>query len=294
MKLGLVSCLKIQNQKDQDEVWKDFVKAECEALLVMGDCYYMKEPLWRKLLGRSYFNHKDMFNRARSQWGVDYRPPSLSALISKIGFRNLLTTWDDHDHQGNNKGGAYNKRTLQDRAKAKQVFVNTFKHLPIKRSEAFGVEYSRTFSKEKIVIVMLDTRYYRSKKEMLGARQWAWFKNVVLDHPNHQLVLVSSSTLDGKDGWRQYPEERRELLQVLATNQELPLILSGDIHRNKVTKHYSEGKFVTELTSSGVRDNKYNRGIIEITGQGASRVVYYELKAKGGKLEYLGSLTGRK
>ena len=307
MRLGAVSCLKIHNQKDQDEVWNDFNRRNCEAIIVHGDCFYMKKSWWRKLAGRSHFNEEDMRSKAFDQWNYfsSMKPKSLTDLFSKLGNDKFLTTWDDHDHQGNNKGGAYNKRTLKDRAVAKKVFLDTFPWIPASRSDDYGVEYSQVFAKDKVAVIMLDTRYYRSKKELIGCTQWTWLEATLEAYKDHQVVLVSSSTLNGKDGWKQYPSERKKLLSLLCDKQALPLILSGDVHSNKVSRwsgitgerlrddDIAKTEIVTELTTSGVRDGKYNRAIIDITRGFGNITVEYELKGKNNKIDFKNRIMKR-
>lgn len=202
---------------------------------------------------------------------------NLSAHPSFNGFRRefpVLATWDDHDFGLNDAGG-----DLPWKAKAKELFLDFF-NIPAsdpRREISRGLYTGYMFGPvgHRVQIIVLDTRWYRSslrhheagdvgngryvpdsnpEKSMLGAEQWAWLEDQLLQPADLRLLFSSVQVIASQHGWEKwgnFPHERLRLLNLLRIANPAPLVLSGDRHVGGLY-YYNEssGPVLWELTSS--------------------------------------------
>jgi phosphodiesterase/alkaline phosphatase D-like protein len=95
---------------------------------------------------------------------------------------------------------------------------------------------------------MADVRYYReAKRTVLGNNQKAWL-SATMNQNNNLKILCAGSTLSDGDCWKDYGDY--QWLQ--GQNFKNFIVLSGDIHKNKIVKHKSsDGSVFPEFISSG-------------------------------------------
>ena len=130
----------------------------------------------------------------------------------------------------------------------------------------------------KIKVIGLDTRYFRSKllgsrtnrqpnnnlkSSILGKSQWSWLANELNDPKTEIFIILSSiqvlATEHGYEKWANFPHERDKLINLLQRKKNI-LILSGDRHRGAIYKHNK----IIEITASsmnkpGSSDNEIDK-----------------------------------
>jgi len=187
----------------------------------------------------------------------------------------MLSTWDDHDFGANDAGEEYPMKDT-----SKQLFLNFFDVKPddIRRKRK-GVYFSKdyTVGKYGIRIILLDTRYFRSKLTpdhktgkrykpnkygegtMLGEAQWKWLKNELYHSKADFNIIMSSiqflSYEHGFETWGNMPHEAEKLEKIISgSGAKAVIILSGDRHiaeiSSKKLKNLSYP--LIDFTSSGM------------------------------------------
>ncbi|QDT11815.1 alkaline phosphatase D family protein [Planctomycetes bacterium K23_9] len=187
-------------------------------------------------------------------------------LAANPDFRRLRqscpvrATWDDHDF-GINDGGA----DFAERSDSQKEFVR-FWDLPAQspirqRPGVYDVSVFGPAGK-RTQVIMLDTRYFRSKlkagkprvggryvpddddrKTMLGADQWKWLAEQ-LRQPAEVRLIVSSiqfaASSAGQECWANLPGERQRLIDLIRSTEAKGVVLmSGD-------RHWSEFSAITQ------------------------------------------------
>jgi len=166
----------------------------------------------------------------------------------------MLAIWDDHDY-GRNDGGA----AFEGKEKAKDLFLSFFNVADDDpRRTRGGLFVSESFGPEgeRVRVILLDTRYFRSpfkptdepmapgkeryvpdadaSRTMLGAEQWGWLNKELAEPADLILVISSIQVLGdgtGFEAWRHLPAERDRLYRMIAEEASAPVVLlSGDRH----------------------------------------------------------------
>lgn len=167
----------------------------------------------------------------------------------------VLTVWDDHDYGLNDKGADFEYR---ERSEALFEYVWAVPENDARRTRP-GVYGSWILGEEdgkRLQVIMLDTRFFRSKlkptdengapgkeryvpdndpsKTMLGEAQWSWLE-AELRKPADLRLLVSSVQViadgHGWEAWKMLPAEREKLYSVIKiAGTENLIVLSGDRH----------------------------------------------------------------
>jgi alkaline phosphatase D len=189
----------------------------------------------------------------------------------------VLTTWDDHDYGQNDAGGDFAHK-----AAAKRLFLDFWQvpqHDPRRTRE--GIYRAQTFGPAgmRVQVVLLDTRSFRSPlrstsepdvpgkgpylpdadpaKTMLGAAQWAWLRDQLLQPAELRLIVSSVQVLAGDHGWESWgnlPLEQAKLLDLIAeTGAGGVILLSGDRHVGALYQRRAGAPYALyEITSSGI------------------------------------------
>ena len=166
----------------------------------------------------------------------------------------LMATWDDHDFGPNDGGARYPMRR-----QSQQEFLDWLDEPADSwRRRQEGVYSTALFGppEQRIQIIMLDTRYFRSPLKrglldiepsggkyvpdedpattILGDAQWKWLETQ-LQVPA-RLRLIGSSiqfvpSAHGGESWSNFPHERARMLDVIErTRANSVVFLSGDRH----------------------------------------------------------------
>ncbi|GIS74563.1 MAG: hypothetical protein CM1200mP12_02820 [Gammaproteobacteria bacterium] len=145
-------------------------------------------------------------------------------------LKNLqpLAIWDDHDY-GLNDGG--NEYTLK--KDSQKLFLDFWKvDKQDDRHKREGIYFSETrqIKDKKILLIGLDTRYFRSplegekrnyqstsdvSKTILGQQQWEWLERTFQNEAD--IIILASSiqilaTNHGFEKWSNFPHEKERLL----------------------------------------------------------------------------------
>lgn len=176
-----------------------------------------------------------------------------SAPFSRVrAVAPVLTVWDDHDYGMNDAGGDYQYKEHSER-----LFEYVWE-VKDERAARPGVYGSWTIGEEgeRVQIIMLDTRFFRSPltptdeigargkerwvpdadpaKTMLGDAQWTWLEEELKEPADLRLLVSSIQVMSeghGWEAWREFPQERQKLYDVIErAGAENLIILSGDRH----------------------------------------------------------------
>ncbi|MBP7399567.1 MAG: alkaline phosphatase family protein [Chitinophagales bacterium] len=186
----------------------------------------------------------------------------------------VIGTWDDHDYGKNDAG-----KNFEIKDDSKELFMRFF---DISENDPMrfrgGVYDAYLFNENNITIniIMLDTRYFRDtliadlcdgKKcylpnyegDILGEEQWEWLENELKNSNADVNILCSSIQVIAQEHrfekWHNFPNARKRLLDLIATNNEVPtIIISGDRHIAEVSAMQLQGEenILYDITSSGL------------------------------------------
>ncbi len=167
----------------------------------------------------------------------------------------MMSIWDDHDYAMNDAGEDFAFKYF-----AKKVFLEFWnepknsmrrKREGLYDAKVFGVEGQR------VQIIMLDTRYFRSSpliptdergakgKErylssfdpnmtILGEEQWQWFEEQLQQPAEIRLIITSIQVLAADHGWEAWdefvPQRDKFFATVKNSGAKGVLIVSGDRH----------------------------------------------------------------
>ena len=246
-KLGIGSCV------DQDyptPAWASLEKESINSFFFLGDNIYGDVPSGR------------LDNVILSYEKLNDQMPSWLKNTEK------LVIWDDHDYGLNDAGANYIYK-----AESQQIYNDAWnidQNDPRRSREGIYFSKLKDIAGKKILIVGLDTRYFRSNlikignsykphknsnTTILGPIQWQWLEKE-LSREHDILILASSiqvlATEHRFEKWSNIPHERDKLLALLNKLSSKVLIISGDRHRSGFYKQDN----IYEFTSSSL-----NRGI---------------------------------
>ena len=243
LKIGFGSCL------DEDKpqvIWKALEKENLNDFFFLGDNVYGDLDSGELTnMGPAYAKQEENF------------PPWLKSL-------KPLAIWDDHDY-GLNDGG--NEYTLK--KDAQKLFLDFWKiDKKDDRYNQEGIYFSenRKIKDKKILLIGLDTRYFRSplegekrnyqstadvRKTILGMEQWEWLENRFKEEVD--IIILASSiqilaTNHGFEKWSNFPHEKERLLSLIKEFGKPVILASGDRHKAGI---YKKGNLY-ELTSSSL------------------------------------------
>ena len=159
--------------------------------------------------------------------------PAWRKLVANIP---VYATWDDHDYLGNDQFGLPRGYSEQDRRHVWEVFRHAWNN----PSYGLGEQGGGLFFRTRIGpcdVIMLDTRYFRSRGNFLGTEQYKWLEDQLLQC-NGPFVIISSGTMwsdyvsGGKDSWGVYDPQGRERIFSLIEKHRIGgvLLISGDRH----------------------------------------------------------------
>lgn len=279
-------------------IFNSITAKDPDLMLWLGDNIYLREPDWNSRSG--------MQRRYRLMHGN----PALEAL-----FRDYpnYAIWDDHDYGPNDADrGFFNKRT------SLELFCDNWANPTCNGNDFPGITTS--FQRGDADFFLLDNRYHRapndlkdSTKTYLGAEQLQWLKdNLTGSSATFKIVAVGGQILSDArvfENMANYPEERREILDFIQTNNIRNVIfIDGDRHLSELSILKNEGLpriidfTVSPLTAGTARQDskdvnslslrgsrvlgKRNFGMIEITGKYRERMLKFTIFDSAGNMLY--------
>ena len=202
-------------------------------------------------------------------------------------------------------------------------FWNVTADDPRRNQEGIYFSETKSLNGKKILMLGLDTRYFRSplvgekrnyvatsntNTTILGEEQWRWLESKFKEKSDF-IILVSSiqilATNHGFEKWSNFPHEKERLLSLIKESKKPIILVSGDRHKGAIYKKDN----LYELTTSslnkplpgwlkkiwketdplllGVMHYNINYGVIRIE---ASGVINIELKGEEGEILQKASL----
>ena len=246
-KLGIGSCV------DQDyptPAWASLEKESINSFFFLGDNIYGDVPSGR------------LDNIILSYEKLNDQMPSWLKNTEK------LVIWDDHDYGLNDAGANYIYK-----AESQQIYNDAWnidQNDPRRSREGIYFSELKDIAGKKILIVGLDTRYFRSNlikignsykphknsnTTILGPTQWQWLEKE-LSREHDILILASSiqvlATEHRFEKWANIPHERDRLLALLNKLSSKVLIISGDRHRSGFYKLDNIYEFTSSSLNKGI------------------------------------------
>ena len=246
-KLGIGSCV------DQDyptPAWASLEKESINSFFFLGDNIYGDVPSGR--LDNVILSYEKLNNQMPS-W---------------LKNTKKFVIWDDHDYGLNDAGANYIYK-----AESQQIYNDAWnidQNDPRRSREGIYFSELKDIAGKKILIVGLDTRYFRSNlikignsykphknsnTTILGPIQWQWLEKE-LSREHDILILASSiqvlATEHRFEKWANIPHERDRLLALLNKLSSKVLIISGDRHRSGFYKLDNIYEFTSSSLNKGI------------------------------------------
>ena len=268
-RIGFGSCA---HQNDPQKVWDAVIRQKPDLFLLLGDNIYASDEDPAHIIAQYVrLGNKPSFQRLRAEVPV-------------------MAIWDDHDFGQDDGGGDYPFKEM-----SKAAFLQFFR-VPESdpRHQRAGIYHARIFGPpgRRVQIIMLDTRYFRSRlktipdrqrqdrydrylpdaspeKTMLGVEQWTWLKQQ-LTRPAELRLIVSSIQVHHlqhrTERWYNFPLELKRLYRLLQESRQPGImILSGNPHMSEISRTAPGddgwiGYPLYEITSSGLTES-WNREV---------------------------------
>lgn len=251
------------------QIWERIAETQPDLFLFMGD--------------NVYADTEDM-DKMKADYKALNNIPEYQALLKKS---KILATWDDHDYGKNDAGLEYPMKK-----ESRDIQLDAFavpKWAPVRKREGLYQSYSYGSKGKKLQIILLDTRYFRTKLtkavkvympskgkgvSMLGEAQWTWLEKE-LKRPANLRIIVSSIQFLNQDHrfekWANMPEEQQKMIDLLESTKTIKhtFFLSGDRHFSEISKRdFINGNSLYDITSSGMthagggykENNRYKLG----------------------------------
>lgn len=290
MRIAFASC-HFTRVMPQQPVWTWIAQHAPDHLVLLGDLFYLD------VLGPQppqQMTDDEFAQHLFALYGELIAQPEFAALVGTLPGR-VHAIWDDHDFLWNDAMGAEAHPLHTEKVRLSTAFREVFRgalaqglaagSFPAPYNDArFWDPAQPELATPSLPLApdlwlhLSDGRTHRtrtwglreSKRTILGEAQRVRFTQAVTAAPQALHLFASGSTAAG------YQRYQRDLdwLEGLAANQRM-LVLSGDIHRNRLDAFYTGGFPLHEATSSGaaVRDavlvgaQRHNHGLLEIDAQ---------------------------
>jgi alkaline phosphatase D len=245
------------NQRMENQSWPSILSNDPDLFIWGGD--------------NVYSNTEDM-DQMREAYKMAEEEPGYADFCKKT---EITGTWDDHDYGLNDGGSEWKwKDSVQ------QILLDFLDVDPQDpRRSRKGVYHTKslTFNNRQIKVIVLDTRYFRSKLTkdisgvkryvpnpygegtMLGEVQWQWLEQELTKSVADFHVIVSSiQFLSGEHGfetWANMPHEVDRMIALLQEKKPKGVIfLSGDRHIAEISSRTIDGLDypLIDFTSSGM------------------------------------------
>lgn len=235
-KLFFGSC---NNQLLPQYHWKTMLKLEPQLFIFGGDNIYGD---------KSY-----TFPGVDWDYWLQNGRPSYHEFKKKVP---IIGIWDDHDYGINNGGADYPHKVS-----SQQSFLDfMLAEADDPRRSHEGIYTSYTFGPKgrEVKIILLDVRYFRTAKTILGKAQWEWLDEQLTNSSAKFHLIVSGTGVfypEYKHGeeWLDFPGEIDKLVDLLIKRKPSGvLLLSGDKHHSMFIKAKYKGKVWHEFMSSGL------------------------------------------
>ncbi|MCB1691818.1 MAG: alkaline phosphatase family protein [Pseudomonadales bacterium] len=257
---------------------------------------------------------------------MDVMKADYEKLASFPGYRALRKNarieaiWDDHDYGENDAGRSYREKQASQR-----LFLDFFdepQDSDRRKTEGIYAEREIGPADQRIQLILLDTRYFRSawtpsahpdrrydKDEspdatMLGETQWRWLAQQLEKPAKLRLIASGIQVINddhGYETWGNFPRERKRLFDLIqGTRAAGVIILSGDRHFAEISKmmldyplydvtssgmthSFAEGAETTNHYREGKAYGGFNFGTLQIDWRQADPEITVDLRDVDGK-----------
>ena len=272
----------------QQPVWTWIAQLNPDHLVLLGDKFYLdlNGPQHPEAMTDDEFAQHQF-----ALYGELIAQGEFAALAATLPGR-VHALWDDHDFLWNDACGAEVHPLHSGKVRLSTAFLEVFRaalaqglapgSFPAVYNDArFWDAAQPPLATPSLALApdlwlhLSDGRTFRtrtwgvreSRRTLLGAAQRDRFTQAITAQPQALHLFASGSTVAG---WQRYATDLA-WLEGLAANQRM-LVLSGDIHRNRLDGFYTGGFPLHEATASGaaVRDavvvgaHRENFGILDI------------------------------
>ena len=271
-------------EKRKDSIGQKSAEEQPDLVIAFGSCnnQRMENKSWSAILsddpdlfiwgGDNVYSDTEDMDQMRKAYKMAKEDPGYADFSKRV---EITGTWDDHDYGLNDGGSEWKwKDSVQ------QILLDFLDVDPQDpRRSRKGVYHvkSLAFNNRQIKVIVLDTRYFRSKLTkdisgvkryvpnpygegtMLGEAQWLWLERELTDSVADFHVIVSSiQFLSGEHGfetWANMPHEVDRMITLLQKKKPKGvIILSGDRHIAEISSRTVEGLNypLIDFTSSGM------------------------------------------
>jgi len=284
VRVAFASCFDALGSPQQP-VWDRIRHLEPDVLLLLGDSIYMDffPHLYQSRDWPPEQFADEMYQRYTAQWRV----PGFRELLQSV--KHVGVVWDDHDfawNQSHGAGQADKQHVDADRRRISRGLFELFRKSLRSPTQPYAGQpklevllhstddgIQEYFDADGVRFIMLDGRTFRTVAsaeplgELHGQEQLMWLKTLVQGAPGICLVASGSTLARSKESWDNYSDYEWFM------QQRFPkmLMLSGDIHGNKVRRHKLNSYVLNEATSSGVARSGLggehgNFGVLDLNG----------------------------
>jgi hypothetical protein len=244
MKVAFTSCMDARKKPSQ-RVWSSILKHQPDTLILLGDTIYMDYGLGLIFNNPRKWSDEKFANECYERYRLQANVTEFKDVLSQIS--DFQSIWDDHDFAWNNsyvtpvsrKSVRLNMRLISKALRdqfvewARGTAADEYPARPTTSSllsiEDRGIE--SVVDHSDVRIILLDTRFYRSKKNkqgtgsLIGGAQRAGLINALEQSEKPCLVCTGSTLANSKESWDRY-EDFEWAKEHIPNNT---VFLSGDI-----------------------------------------------------------------
>lgn len=243
LKIGFASCLHQDLLNHSTPLFESMTREHFSIFVWLGDVGYydvQETPVFGKFEAASLRDMRNGLSKIK-----DFPP------YKKFAKSTLVTgIWDDHDY-GLNNGDS----SLVFKSERREIFLDFIGNDGLTRKEGlFG-----SIQSGKVLLVLLDLRFFKEGEDLLGEDQWFWFEETLRSSNSSKVLIFSSIQFlpthrPFVESWIRFPKSRKRMVDILKSHRQKQfLILSGDVHFAEMgCGNLGEDQNVFEITSSGL------------------------------------------
>ena len=221
-------------------------------------------------------NYEEQVTEKKQRYVIQAAKPGYAKLSQSIP---VVGTWDDHDYGGNDSGESYKWKQ-----ESKQLFLDflgTPLDNPVRLRNGIYSSHLLGVGADRVNLILLDLRWWRNAKDILGEEQWAWLRQqlgVVTNQRydnNHgnatapapvMNILVTSTQLVVHDPvrigdrWGHWSHAKKRLYAMIEASPVPTVAISGDMHVAEISRDCNVIKRwggLLDITSSGLTHTRW-------------------------------------
>ena len=243
------------HQDDPDQLWNDVLS--------------QKPNLWM-WIGDNIYGDTHNMDSMKAMYDIQKAHPDYQKVLQTMP---VIGTWDDHDYGVNDGGKFFSKK--EESKNVMLDFLDVAKDAEVRKHAGVYQSYEYGSLKQKIKVILLDTRYFRdtlarSKEkgkryvtnidgDILGEEQWRWLEEELKSSDASLHIIASSIQFLSREHlfekWENFPKARKRMLDLLEKIKPAnTFFISGDRHMAEISKLQLPGLQypLYDFTSSGL------------------------------------------